>query len=94
MKKLSLKSKILLSAILLGGGIAGAHTLSNAPSAQESRYNWKASNDAPENPGQQLNNQTVSQAEDHFGCDGATNLCATGTKVSGSGPTTQIINYD
>lgn len=94
MKKLNLKSKLLLGAILIGGTIAGAHAFVNMPSAQESTYNWEAEDDAPLNPGGTLNNQTVSQAIQHFGCEGDDNLCATGQRVTGTGDLVVEINFD
>lgn len=90
MRKLSLKSKILLSAILLGGGIAGAQTLVNMPKAADPTYNWKGSSDAPLNPNGNLNNKTTEQAEQHFGCSGAADICATGVPTSGSGSNAYI----
>ncbi len=94
MKKLSLKSKILLGAILMGGTVAGAHTISNIPSAQETRYDWVGEDDAPENPGGTLNNQTVSQAIGHFGCSEGDNECAKGTRVSGTGAPNLTIYFE
>ena len=94
MKKLSLKSKILLGAILMGGTVAGAHTLSKVPSAQESTYDWQAEPNAPENPGQTLLGKTIEEAADHFGCEGDDNLCATGARVSGTGDKVAEINFD
>ena len=85
MKKLSLKSKFLLGAVLMGGTVAGAHTISKVPSAQETRYNWVGEDDAPDNPGGTLNNQTIARALEHFGCDEGENECAKGTVSSGTG---------
>lgn len=78
MKKLSLKSRILLGAILLGGSMAGAHAFVNSPTPQEPRYDWQAESNAPNNPGGKLLNATISDAESHFGCTGGMNLCAEG----------------
>ncbi|SMG15716.1 hypothetical protein [Sphingobacterium psychroaquaticum] len=82
MKKLSLKSKLLLGAILMGGTIAGAHTISKVPSANEATYDWASEPNSPKNPGQSLLDRTVDEAVDHFGCEGVTNLCATGTPIN------------
>lgn len=94
MKKLSLKSKILLGTILMGGTFAGAHAVVNTPDAQESTYNWKAEDNAPQNPGGTLNNQTVSQAIQHFGCEQGNDPCATGSRISGSGPNTVLLEFN
>lgn len=94
MKKLSLKSKILLGTILMGGTFAGAHAVVNTPDAQESTYNWKAEDNAPQNPGGTLNNQTVSQAIQHFGCEGEGNLCATGERQTGTGATIVELEFN
>lgn len=83
MKKLSLKSKILLGAILLGGTAAGAQIISKLPSAEESTYDWTGAPNAPDNPGGTLDNETITQALEHFGCEGETKLCATGVATDG-----------
>ncbi|WP_185218094.1 hypothetical protein [Sphingobacterium mizutaii] len=90
MKKLSLKSKILLSAILLGGGIAGAQTLVNMPMAADPIYNWKSETD----PNNNLSNQSVANAIDHYGCELGNDPCATGTRVSGTGPNTVTLKFN
>lgn len=94
MKKLSLKSRILLGAILIGGSMAGAHAFVNSLDPQEPRYNWEADTNAPNNPGQKLDSATISEAESHFGCLGNENECATGSLVSGNGPTNVILSFD
>lgn len=94
MKKISLKSKILLGAILIGGSMAGAHAFVNSPNPQEPRYNWEAESNSPLNPGGILLNQTVSEAEDHFGCKGEEKPCATGELESGNGPETVFLRFN
>lgn len=91
MKKLSLKSRILLGAILIGGSMAGAHAFVNSPNLQESTYNWLSESNAPDHPGSVLLNSTISEAMDHFGCQGEKETCATGSRVSGNGPSTANI---
>lgn len=78
MKKLSLKSKILLGAILIGGSMAGAHAFVNSPNPQEPIYDWTAENNSPQNPGGELPNATITQAKAYFGCEGENNPCAEG----------------
>lgn len=94
MKKLSLKSKILLSAILLGGGIAGAQTLVNMPKAADPTYDWTSNANAPQNPSSTLDDKTIEQAMDHFGCEGEGPVCASGELVSGSGDATATIRLN
>lgn len=95
MKKLSLKSKILLGAFLVGGLGAGATEAVKTVSAlQETRYNWTSTSIAPENPSSSLPNQTRAGAIDHFGCENGSQLCASGTRVSGSGPATDQLQYN
>lgn len=83
MKKLNLKSKLLLGAILMGGTVAGAHAFVNLPNPQQQTYDWTGAPNAPNNPGGSLDNQTIGQALLHFGCEGETNLCATGVATDG-----------
>ncbi|MGO3307509.1 MAG: hypothetical protein ACTILG_12685 [Sphingobacterium sp.] len=85
MKKISLRSKILLGAVLLGGTFAGAHAFVNLPGAQETRYDWTGAPNAPNNPGGTLDNQTEAQASTHFGCEGETEVCAIGVATDGVG---------
>lgn len=86
MKKLSLKSKILLGAILLGGTAAGAQVISKLPSAEEQRYDWNG--EGPNHSGM-LPNSTIEEAVDAFGCqEDAPTLCATG--VADGVPPAQI----
>lgn len=89
MRKLSLKSKILLGAILMGGSVAGAHTLVNLPSAQETRFNWDG--DGPNHSGP-LSNATIEEAEIAYGCDGEAAVCAIGERVGNTGPLQAVIN--
>lgn len=92
MKKLSLKSKILLGAILLGGTAAGAQVISKLPKMEEPRYNWTGAPNAPENPGQMLLDTSIADAKEHFGCEGTDQVCATGTLPEGGGSVT--IRFD
>ena len=85
MKKLSLKSKILLGAILIGGSMAGAHAFVNSPNPQEPRYDWVGTNNAPDNPNGVLLNATIPTAVQHFGCNQGETECAIGTLFSGNG---------
>jgi len=78
MKKLSLKSRILLGAILIGGSMAGAHAFVNSPNLDEPIYDWTAENNSPQNPGGVLPNATITQAKAYFGCTEGLNLCAEG----------------
>lgn len=93
MKKLSLKSRILLGAILIGGSMAGAHAFVNSPTPQEPTYDWQAENNSPLNPGGTLLNKTVSEAVDHFGCKGENNPCAIGQPTELGGDEV-ILHFD
>lgn len=83
MKKLRLKSKILLGAIMMGGMAAGAHAFSNLPNPADPTYRWTSSPDAPNHPSEVLDNATAETAKGYFECDGDGETCATGTLVSG-----------
>lgn len=86
MKKLSLKSKFLLGAILMGGMVAGAHEIANMPDAQEQRYDWDG--EGPNHTGS-LPNATLAEALIAYGCEeNAPTLCATG--VADDVPPAQI----
>lgn len=77
MKKLSLKSKVLLGAILMGGTMAGAHAVVNTPDPQEQRYDWNG--DGPDHTGP-LPNATLEEALEAYGCEEvAPEPCAIGT---------------
>ncbi|HMR18536.1 MAG TPA: hypothetical protein PKA53_04485 [Sphingobacterium sp.] len=86
MKKLSLKSKLLLSAILMGGMVAGAHTISNLPNPLEETYDWTGEPNAPLHPNGTLDDKTPTEAEEHYGCAGEEEVCAIGVPTSGTGP--------
>uniref|UniRef100_F4C138 Uncharacterized protein n=1 Tax=Sphingobacterium sp. (strain 21) TaxID=743722 RepID=F4C138_SPHS2 len=77
MKKLSLKSKILLAALILGGSAAGATEVVNKiTQANQETYNWTHYNQSG-NPIGELNDATVQEARDQLGCPGETStLCA------------------
>jgi len=94
MKKLSLKSKILLGAIMMGGMVAGAHTISKAPNADEPTYKWTSTPDAPDHPSSTLNNATREVAEDYFACSGEGEPCATGELLTGEGDAIVEIKLD
>lgn len=89
MKKLSLKSKILLGAFLVGGLGAGAtEVVSNVVNAQQAIYDWESN--VPGQPNQQ--GLTVSQATSFYGCASGNQICAEGTLVEGSGPEEVTLN--
>lgn len=79
MKKLNVKSQILLGALLLGAGAAGAHHIATLPAADDTVYNWTRAAGSPE-PGEMnpLLNATIEQAEKNYGCSGAGDVCAIG----------------
>lgn len=68
MKKLNLKSKILLAALLLGSGVAVASTISNLPAVDDPLYFWS----------EELPAATVEEARNHFGCSSGSVICAYG----------------
>lgn len=84
MSQLKLKSGILLGALLLGGGAAGASSLAKALRTAESEnqtlYNWETPGGAT------LEEATVEAARNEFNCTDGTNICATGTPVGGGNP--------
>lgn len=94
MRRLSLKSKILLSAFLLAAGAAVGHEIALMPTAQEGVYNWTSTSIAPSNPNSTYNGRTRSEAITRFGCENGAQTCATGTKVSGSGPDTDVLRHN
>ncbi len=94
MKKLSLKSKLLLGAILMGGTIAGAHAFVNLPNPQDPTYDWVGEPNAPNNPSGTLDDQTIGQALLHFGCSEGETPCANGERVSGEGDEFVTIYFD
>jgi hypothetical protein len=91
MKKL--KTSIL--AIALIAGISGAFVTKTAHASKpvDTLYDWNSASNAPQNPGTELDNATVTTATANFGCNSGTNICATGTKVSGPGPASATIFF-
>ncbi|QNL49788.1 hypothetical protein H8S90_24290 [Olivibacter sp. SDN3] len=95
MKKLSLKSKILLGALLLGSGGATANAINGKVVFQETTYNWTHFNTDGSPSGLFLLGATISNARTTLGCPGLTNIvCASGERVSGSGPMIATIYYE
>lgn len=94
MKKLSLKSKFLLGAILMGGMVAGAQTISHMSNEDDPKYDWTSTAIAPNHPSSQLPEETEAQAKLHFGCGGEGAVCATGELVSGDGDPTATIRLN
>lgn len=93
MKKLSLKSKILLVAFLIGGFGAGAHELAMMSTAQASLYDWESTSIAPEFPNSTLNDATRTQAINHFGCENGADLCVRG-EWSGGAPGDPVVELN
>jgi len=84
----SLKTTILSLALL--AGVTGAFVTKAASSANAQDptvYNWTKSG-SPNYQG------TVSGAQSNYNCAGAGAVCATGTRVSGSGPLTATIRFN
>ena len=77
MKNLSLKSKILLAAIMIGSLGAGATTLANMPDAQDPIYDWVG--DGPNGSGSFTG--TRAEAVEHYGCNNGIQVCAQGTPL-------------
>lgn len=91
MKKLNVKSQILLGALLLGAGAAGAHHVANLPKADDTLYNWSRAAGSPEeNEINPLMGATVEEAQDNYGCEGDGNTCATGVNPSNPLQTAEI----
>lgn len=82
-------------AIALMAGISGALVSQTAHASKpvDTFYDWTGASNAPQNPGAQLNNATVATATSFYGCNGGTNTCASGNKVSGPGPNSQSIFF-
>ena len=91
MKKLNLKSQLLLGALLLGAGAAGAHHIATIPADDDTLYNWQRAAGSPEeheiNP---LMNATVEEAQENYGCAGNGETCATGVNPSNPLQTAEI----
>ena len=82
--------KNTMLAIALVAGISGAFAtkVANSPKADEPRYDWFGS--GPNHSGI-LNDKTVLEAQDTYGCKGQVSLCASGEISSGAGlPTASI----
>lgn len=75
-------------AIALMAGISGAFVSQTAHASKpfDTLYDWTGANNAPQNPGAQLNNATVATATSFYGCNTGSTVCASGNKVSGPGP--------
>jgi hypothetical protein len=87
--------KTSLLAIALMAGISGALVSQTAQASKpvDARYDWTGASNAPQNPGAQLNNATVTTATSFYGCNSGTNVCASGNKVSGPGPNSASIFF-
>ena len=85
MKKVTLKSKILLGAFLLGATGAVGHEISLMPRALEAIYLWDDDEES-----------TVEQAKERYQCFGSGQTCATGELVSGqpTDPASVEINHN
>ena len=96
MKRLSLKSKILLGAFLVSGLAAGAQEIAfQIANADDPLYNWESSSSAPENPDSELLGATEADAIREFGCQGTGQQCAVGQKVSsGEGDDTITLEHN
>ncbi len=87
----TLKKSLWAIALIAGVGGAFATKAAHAAKPVDTFYNWTSTSIAPENPSSTLNDATVVQAEDHFGCTSGSQDCADGVKQSGPGsPTAQI----
>jgi len=85
--------KNTMLAIALVVGISGAFATkdANSPKVDEPRYDWSGS--GPGHSGT-LENKTVKEAQDTFGCRGEAIPCAYGELSSGSGLPTTMIRID
>jgi hypothetical protein len=77
-----IKNTMLAIALVVGISGAFATKVANSPKADEPRYDWFGS--GPNHSGI-LNDKTVMEAEDYFGCRGNVNECASGELSSGVG---------
>ena len=92
------KLKVSMLALVFTVGIGGAFVqkIHAAPKQADATYHWLkyAANGVTRVPSQD-ENATLAQAQSDYGCSGAANRCATGTKIdSGDGPDTQILNFN
>jgi hypothetical protein len=84
----SLKTTILSLALLAGvTGAFATKAVSSAKIQDPTIYNWTK-------PGSPNYQGTVSAAQSNYNCLGAGAVCATGTRVSGSGPLTATIRFN
>lgn len=82
----SLKTTILSLALL--AGVAGAFaTKAKEAKLQAPIYEWTK-------PGSPNYQGTVSGAQSNYNCFGTGAVCATGTKISGTGPLTVSIRFN
>ncbi|WP_256006816.1 hypothetical protein [Pedobacter deserti] len=84
----SLKTTILSLAVL--AGVTGALVTNAAESTvgqDPTVYNWTK-------PGSPNFQGTVSAAQSNYNCSGAGSVCATGTRVSGTGPLNATIRFN
>jgi hypothetical protein len=84
----NLKTTILSLALL--AGVTGAFATKATVSAKVQTptvYNWTK-------PGSPNYQGTVPGAQSNYNCSGAGAVCATGTRVSGTGPLTATIRFN
>jgi hypothetical protein len=88
------KLKTSFLAIALIAGVSGAFITKIAYAAKRSDaiYKWSSTSIAPDNPNQNNYDDTHVGAVAHFGCETGSQLCASGTKISGTGPSTDALN--
>ncbi|MFC0318670.1 MULTISPECIES: hypothetical protein [Olivibacter] len=81
MKKLSLKPKILLTAFILGGSIAGATEIAQRiTSSQQQTLSWQKYDRETQQPVGSPFNDTEANVREDLGCNDETeSICATGT---------------
>lgn len=79
MKKLNLKSQLLLGALLLGASAAGAHHAANLPKASDTLYNWTRVG-GMEQSGETdpLPSASRDTAIQNYGCENGSETCAIG----------------
>jgi hypothetical protein len=88
------KTGLLALALVVAVGGTFATKVASAAKRSDPTYNWTSASIAPSNPSSTLNNATRAVAVDHFGCDQGTQDCADGTKVSGTGSNTAILQIN
>jgi hypothetical protein len=84
-------------ALALVAGISGGviSKIQAMPKPADASYDWqKFNHDGTRDPGSD-ETATIAQATADYSCPGAVTLCATGTKVpgSGSGPATATLRF-